>query len=170
MSIRRYGKIKIPHSACPSCGYDLGIAVPDGSKYGSIIQACPKCGKRYVDKAYREIAVDGFLDSDKKSEPDTYLAWVCLGIGVAAFCLMFLLIKTTGSLHYIFPTVGVLAFYGSHFEFKRNRKIASGERKEELEELERESRQRLLNPAYASTLARLGYAVPDEYLRTTTKN
>lgn len=156
--------INIPHIQCPCCKEDLGIAVGNGSMYGSLMRTCPKCGKEYFDPRYREIAVDGLMDSDIKPKSDTKTPWIAFGVGIGAFALMILLIATTGRLLFILPIVGVVSFALGFKTIGDNGKIRSGERAAELERLRAESEARLMNPVYARLLKARGYAVPEQYL------
>ena len=157
-------KISVPHMQCPNCGADRGIATGNGTLYGSPMQTCPNCGKVYFDPRYREIAVDGLLDSDSKGKPDSKTALIAFIVGIAAFALTILLVATTGRLVFIFPIVGVLAIALGFKTTGDNSKIRSGERAAELEKLRAESEARLQDPSYARLLQARGYAVPAQYL------
>ena len=64
---------------CPHCGKAYSIMQPKGTGfYGSPIRHCSKCGKDFIDKDYREIAIDGIRNVDtQKLSGDTIFA--CFG-------------------------------------------------------------------------------------------
>ena len=157
-------KISLPHIHCPNCNADRGLASGNGILYGSPIQTCPNCGKQFFDPRYREIAVDGLLESDSKPKADSKTALIAFGVGILAFALMILLIATTGRLLFILPIVGVIAIALGFKTLGDNKKIRSGERAAELEKLRAESEARLMDPSYAQFLKARGYAVPEQYL------
>ena len=60
-------KMKYITKKCPHCKFAYMLMEPSGGQdYGSPIQTCQKCGRQFIDKDYREIAVSGIRKTDTK--------------------------------------------------------------------------------------------------------
>ena len=132
-----------------------------GVDYGSPIQTCKKCGKLFIDKDYREIAVSGIRKTDtKKVSPFSiyiFSASLIAFIGVLVFFVM----EGTFSIGILLAVTFFLScsIYNIVTEYKEY-----DLRQEFLREEKRKSETRLSNYQYASFLKQIGYDVPPKYL------
>ena len=153
---------------CPHCGYaytvhHLGKVVA----YGSPIRRCAKCNKTYIDKDYIEIEIEGIRDVDKmRVSPQTIVLFLgCLLIsGMGIFLI-------SGGADYayigwfctiIFLASGLFLFFNELLDYKNRQKRLENEKKA--------SKERLSNPEYARALLKIGYSIPEEYLRKKTND
>lgn len=121
-------------------------------KYGCPIKVCNSCQKVFVDKEYREIAVEGIQEVDKaRVSPATivYSLFGCfLGIGV------FVSVNQIAGL--VILGLSAWLFFDEWNGYEG--------RQERLVTLRKESEERLNNPVYAALLKKMGYDVPEKYL------
>lgn len=131
--------------------------------YESPIRTCPKCKSEFLDKCWREVAIDGF--DARSNNPKLYLIGFFGFLAITIICVIcrILLINTLG--HYPSQLLGciIVGIVGSigcllilliqitGIEDKNNAKF--------LEESER----RLQDKDYVEKLIAYGYDVPDRY-------
>lgn len=158
-------KISIPVKKCRQCGAELGVSLPEGSEYGSPIRVCPTCHTQYVDRAYREIAVDGLTESDRNPKASFRDAFIMLAVALGLAVLLFVGYVYGRRLYLGILVIDVLLWLGVGYSVSDTIKKKTGKKEEELARLRAESEARLRDPEYARTLQKLGYSVPEEYLQ-----
>lgn len=153
---------------CPHCNHAYTVfEAKGGAHYGSPLLTCEKCGKHFIDKDYREIAVDGIRDVDKKKiAPGSIVLFL--------FCLLFFFVEVICFLKgesIIFDNerslaeliisflVALCMLYLVINEYK-----SYNIRQEALKKERAASEERLRNYAYAAFLKQQGYDVPKKYL------
>lgn len=151
---------------CPYCGKSISfLKYSQGEwKYGSPIRVCKKCGQKYIDKRYHEVAVDGI-------NPDSFnmkKLGTCFAIGVVALLMSALFNAYTILLKDYFylkvvgvGLIGIVMIVYSIIDFIR---IKTGAKERQLAKRAEDSVNRLKDRAYAHELVSLGYNVPEKYL------
>lgn len=149
---------------CPHCGKTYSfMQTGRRTEYGSPFRICHACSHSFVDKDYREIAIDGIHPIDKmKVSPGSVLqCFLPLGFVIVSLICGTLAGFDSGT---VWLLVGDLIFLGLAL-WLVSRDIRSY--KERIKWLEQEairSEARLSNPEYASALKRIGCRVPEKYL------
>ena len=148
---------------CPGCGQKLDM-VEQGKthKYGSPIRQCPKCARRYVDRNYHEIEIEGIRESDLSAKSSLGLALlslvICAGCAAAVIFWPFRRIPAAFIIGAALFGIGFFVMIGDAL------KILTGKRKKALEIEHQQSINRLSEREYALQLQKLGYQVPEKYL------
>lgn len=142
---------------CPHCGLKYAYWQPKNTAlYGSPFRVCSRCGKVFIDKMYKEIAVDGYNEYFlMKVQPFSIFAIV---IGI-----ILILVDVLGIKVYLAAVIGgIFLIAGIYFVISdirdHEKRIA------EYKKLKKESEDRLSDPEYAKALKELGYNVPSKYL------
>ncbi len=159
---------KIQVRVCEDCGAKLGPVLPNGSRYGSLIQQCPSCKSLYFDRSYREIAVDGFKEADLETKS---------GLGHIVLVLLLALLSTGmfilnffggfgNRMYFAIPIMAVIMWYWFATSIRNQIDTWTGKKQKELEKLKLESEKRMQNRSYADVLVQQGYRVPRKYLGT----
>ncbi len=150
--------------SCPKCGKIDGEYNANEYRYGSPIRICKKCGNKFVNSFYHEIAVDGaapgafdVMQKVKAMLITLVLFLVCLIIHTAE-------ILYRDRYHIMFPIMAVICLIFFLFCIGDIISIKSGLKKKRTDKKYAESVERLRDPAYARELADLGYNVPREFL------
>ena len=136
---------------CPHCGKPYECSTDTGKaskytklKYASPLKQCGCCKKLFLDRAYREIAVEGIWEQDMvRVSPST---WVYSAIGVFA--------GITAFSHSILLAAILI---GASIYMVLQELLTYDKRQKKLEDERRASEERLKNPACAALLKRLGY-------------
>lgn len=147
---------------CPYCG-SMNREKCNTWMYGSPIRICKSCSMKYVDRRYREVAIDGF-------DPRSVNAGLYLkGLGIFAagliVCLAWLVFQIKYMGWYPNALLGcvfacAIGTIGCAVCFIRN-KLGIDER-QNARYLE-ESEQRLANKTYVQELIEYGVDVPERY-------
>ena len=147
---------------CPKCGAQVREKC-NAWVYGSPIRTCPKCKNEFLDKRWREVAIDGFATGPKSAK--LYLGATIGFLVFTIICILWLrnLISTQG--HY--PTklagcivVGIVGTIGCFIVFLR---IITGYEDKQNAKYMAESKRRLQDKEYIDKLISFGYTVPDEF-------
>lgn len=154
----------ISESKCPHCG-KTNRAVCNAWMYGSPIRICKKCGGKYMDRQYREPAVQGFDNRTTNADMYKTIGLIC----AALFILVLVWYRfTTRNLGYytnyqvammIMDPIAVLGCFIQYFRIK------SGRMQKENEKYLAESEERLKDPQYVADLIANGYKVPEKYIK-----
>ena len=153
---------------CPKCGSAYSTMQPKGTGfYGSPLRQCSKCGELFIDKDYREIAIDGIRTADTKrlSGSTLFACTSLLFMAVALICLyindssLFSSGRSIWSIFFAIVLLGMICF------LVIDEVRGYGERQSFLEQERRNSEKRLQDYQYARFLQKLGYTVPEQYLR-----
>ena len=151
---------------CDNCGAKLGPILPNGSRYGSLIQKCPSCKSLYIDRSYREIAVDGLKEAELKSK----LREIVITLLLALLLTGFFVLNTFGGfgnrVYLAVPIMAVVMWYWFATSIADQIDTWTGKKQKELEKLKLESEERMRNRSYVDVLIQQGYNVPQKYLRT----
>ena len=153
--------MKYTTKKCPNCGNTYAWLEPKYMvNYGSPIRYCAKCGTRFIDRDYKEIAIDGFRKTFiAKVRPFSIICTI-VGLGLFAMEIFYFGGSDLAIFSYIFGGLfiltGVISIIGDIKDHE--------ERKKEFERLKRESEERLSDPEYAQLLKDLGFYVPPQFL------
>lgn len=112
---------------------------------------CPKCGKVFIDREYREIELEGIRKVDtRRVSPRTIVDTVMLGgVGIAT-----VVNEVWGGI--VFLIGAIYIFFDEYCGYNK---------RQEALKLETEmSRLRLENPKYAQALKENGFYVPEHYI------
>ena len=152
--------------SCPHCGFPYSVAQPAKSGfYGSPFQRCQLCGQQFIDKDYREIAVSGIRNVDTQH---VSVGTAILGVFPFLFMVSGLYIGFSASFdtQTILITAGGALFFAGVLWLVVSEAKGYDERQKFLKKESARSEARLQNPQYAAELKRLGYHVPEKYLRS----
>ncbi len=135
--------------------------------YGSPIRNCKFCHAEYLDRRWREVAIDGYDPRSMNSA--LYLKGM---IGFAVFALVAALftvysIQTRGSYNMRGAACILLGAFGSVMCLILFLRIKLGFEEKSQEKYRNESITRLQNPDYVQKLMHYGYHVPEEYQQYT---
>lgn len=160
--------MEVNEGKCPFCGHKFFFYNKDAYYYGSPIQTCKKCGSKYIDRRYHEIAIEGIRSADSPSVVPFIIAILIGGFFIyRAFCLFGSYhrsgtLPTNDILAVLFVVFGALFIVFSIIEIIRT---LTGGKQRKMDKLYRESDERMQNRVYAQTLENAGYNVPEKYLR-----
>lgn len=139
---------------CPYCHHAYVINDSHGSYYiGSPIRVCKKCGKNFIDKEFKELALTDIKPWDKLP--------ISVGTVIAvlfAFIMVFAAIKSSWNWFVIIPIAIALYLLISDI-------VGYKSKMQWIEEERKASFDRLSNPQYAAFLKELGYDVPNSFLK-----
>ena len=147
---------------CPHCG-GMVREKCNAWVYGSPIRTCPQCKQEFLDKRWREVAIDGITTGLKSAK--LYLGATIGFLLFTIICTLWLrnMIATQG--HY--PTrlvgcivVGIVGTAGCAVVFLR---IVTGYEDKQNAKYMAESRRRLQDKNYIDKLVSFGYTVPDKF-------
>ena len=147
---------------CPSCGKHNREDTNTWC-YGTPIRHCRHCDGEYLDRRWREVAVEGF---DPRSTNSSLYLKGCIGFALFAAIMalwIFWSIRTKGyymTLNAFCVGLGVLASIACFVLWIRIR--TGAESKNQAPYME-ESMQRMQDPAYVQKLISYGYQVPDTF-------
>ena len=149
---------------CPKCGEKTKESC-NLWVYGSPIRYCVRCKQEYLDKRWREVAIDGF--DPRSTNPGLYLK-ATLGFGAAALALggwLYYSINFMHSYNTIFVALAAICGIATVlFLVMLIRNKMGVEDKINAASLA-ESRRRLQNPEYVRKLQEYGYQIPEEFLQ-----
>lgn len=142
---------------CPKCRKIYGFSYHSDDpadeyylkKYGSPIKTCPKCQTVFLDKEYKEIAIEGF--EYRRLGPLTYIiggigTWLGISICISGGVASGLIVSTISAGSVVYTVLW----------HRKRRKFLVGETIRSVE--------RMRDPEYAAVLKEYGYSVPDKYL------
>jgi hypothetical protein len=156
---------------CDNCGAKLDPILSDGSRYGSPIRECPSCKRLYIDRSYREIAVDGFKEADL--EQKSGLGYIVLSLLLALLSTGMFFLNCFGGfgnrVYFAIPVMAVIMWYWFAESLGTLIDVRTGKKQKELEKLRQESEERMRNRSYADVLVQHGYNVPQKYLGAESK-
>ena len=149
---------------CPYCGKTIRVKRYKAEHaYGSPVRACEHCGKTYIDRYYRELALEdpGSLDRRKITPKNIgMLLFGSLVIILAGFLfpeqkdlMIKILLMALGALLALSASWVIITEYTTY-----------GRRMQFFDEERAASEQRLSDPAYALKLKNAGFIVPERYL------
>lgn len=152
---------------CPYCNSSYSIMQPKGTGfYGSPIRQCATCGKQFLDKDYREIAIDGVRPVDLKRVTTGTIILSVLGF-LFGLLLVYCYFGETPSVWYLVGAA-ISIFISGYLVIGE---IAGYSKRQAYLEMERKrSEIRLRDPDYVYALRKLGYYVPDSLLRKIDRN
>ena len=149
---------------CPHCNYPYTVLESKGAGYyGSPVRTCNKCGQTFIDKDYREIAIQGIREIDTQKISARTILFLIIGIffGVGIFYLfdVDVISVIVAIIAVLLPTLNLISEYRNY-----------GKRQAYLTMEKINSERRLENHEYAVFLKSLGYDVPKKYLEQNEKN
>lgn len=148
---------------CPKCG-EKTREQSNTWGYGSPIRFCPRCKQEYLDRRWREVAIDGF--DPKSTSPGFYLKAFLLLVVVAAISGGWLYYTTHVKNYYstLVVTVVIISVIGAVACLGLSIWIALGFAAKTNSHYLEESKRRLRNADYVRKLQAYGYVIPSEYL------
>ena len=149
---------------CPHCGKKLAGYQRGQCWYGSPIVTCKSCGKRYVDRRFHEIAVEGAVKNDLSLRRDGLVALLAVGGFAIAFGMNYHMVVTWERYSVRNVLIQALAVVLLLFAAVDAVSILTGIKAKWVERERQASEARLRDRAYAQELADLGWSVPDQYL------
>ena len=152
--------------SCPHCGLSYSVMQPEKSGfYGSPFRKCSLCGNTFIDKDYREIAVSGIRNVDTQRFS---FGAAALGIFPSLFMVIGLWLGFSSGFdtRSILFSCGGALFVSVVVWLVLSEVKGYDERQKFLKEESARSEARLQNPQYAAELKRIGYRVPEKYLRS----
>lgn len=154
--------INYVESICPHCGAKNREGC-NTWMYGSPIRTCKSCNHEYLERKWREVAIDGF--DPRSTNAGFYLKG---GLGMFAFggvCLMILLYLSFTKGYYPTKLLAcvILSFAASVICLIMFLRIKLGFDDKYNAVFLEESKNRLKDPEYIKKLEEYGYTVPDEY-------
>lgn len=149
---------------CPKCGKKF-MESCNAWVYGSPIRTCPKCNSEFLDKRWREVAIDGF-----EPRANNKILNIVGFFGFLAFTIICAgILYTMSSVNGRYPiklvgcvVLGAIATIGCGVLFLRQ--ITGYEDKKNQKYME-ESQKRMQDKNYVEKLVAYGYSVPDKYRR-----
>lgn len=149
---------------CPKCGARVHEKC-NAWVYGSPVRTCPHCKEEFLDKRWREVAIDGFATGPKNAK--LYLGAAVGFLLVTIVCILWLgsMVRTQG--HYPIKIVacigvGIMGTIVCATVFVR---IITGYEDKENTRYMDESKRRLQDRNYVDKLISFGYTVPDEFVK-----
>ncbi len=147
---------------CPNCGAKTKESC-NTWMYGSPVKTCASCNTEYIDRRWREVAIDGF--DPRSSNSGFYLKGLLGFVVFTVVCVLLLFLMSASSGH--FPLKLLIAaiggILGSVFCAYRLFVIKSGIQDKDNAVFMTESKQRLKNSEYVEKLEKYGYKIPDEF-------
>ncbi len=152
--------------ACPECGYKFFTFEPQQRFYGSPIRTCKKCGGKYFDARYHELAIEGVPAKETSKIPAVLLMFLGAFLMYRGNHLWDMKqLSTPEFMQKVLPVlllvVGGIFALGGIYEFYA---VLSGKKAAKMQKLVDESEERLKNPVYAQELKAMGLPVPEQYL------
>lgn len=148
---------------CPHCG-KMNREHCNAWMYGSPLRTCKKCGKKYIDRRYREPALQGF--DRRTTDPKLYktACIICAALFILAICWYRFTTRNLG--YYTNYQIGLLimcpiAIVGCVVQYLR---ITGGSMDRANQKYLSESEERLKDKQYVADLIANGYKVPDKYI------
>ena len=141
---------------CPACG---SRDKTNMYMYGSPIRKCNRCGKEYLNRRFREVAIDGYDPKTTTPMPTIKALLGCIAMTI--ICFVFL--------HYfksklkITIMTGVMILADVFYLVMLLRYFMGIEKKHNEEEMER-SEERLKDKSYVEKLQSYGYIIPSKYI------
>ncbi|MBR1737225.1 MAG: hypothetical protein IJ736_09460 [Firmicutes bacterium] len=149
-------------STCPNCGKKIKENC-NTWLYGSPIRKCSSCNTEYLDKRWREAAIDGF--DPRSTNSAFYLKAALTFLVFTIACSLYLAFTINILGHYSAKVVaciclGALATFACSFLYLR---IKLGFEDKKNNTYLQESKERLKDAEYINKLENYGYTIPDEY-------
>ncbi|MCR5142196.1 MAG: hypothetical protein K6C68_06680 [Ruminococcus sp.] len=147
---------------CSHCG-KMNRESCNAWMYGSPIRFCKKCGEKYIDRRYREPAIQGFDNRTMSAELYLKIAPIFAGIFVLALIWNRYTVTHLGyftTYQILFMLVGGLGAVGGIVQYFR---IKLGIEEKSNQRYLAESEERLKNPEYVADLIANGFNVPEKY-------
>lgn len=149
---------------CPHCGAKIPSYVAGKWLYGSPLRTCKKCGTRYIDSRYHEIALEGIRAYDISVKPSLRTALLGLVISLISAGVLYVEWNYQDYYHpmffYTIPAGMLMVLWGI-IDAVRTK---LGSKTKKMEKLRKESIERLSDKNYAHDLAARGFYIPEEYL------
>lgn len=146
---------------CPHCGAktkeDCNTWV-----YGSPIRRCRKCGQEYLDKRWREVAIDGF--DPRSQDASFYMKGALLLAAFTALCAGWMVLQINMKGYYTTRNLAcvILGSLGTVLCIFLAIRIKFGFEDKNNAKFMEESKQRLKNPEYVQKLREYGYQIPED--------
>ena len=152
-------KLPVAGEKCPHCGKKIPLYNENEYKYGSPIVSCTYCGKKYIDKRYHELAVEGMPHTELNSARYRLFAIICAAVSVLLFAVWFLMYKTGGRVMLEIAVMAPIFALVAVFNLVEFVKVKTGIKEKQLEKYMEESKKRLSDQVYAAELKENGYHI-----------
>lgn len=150
-------KIRGTFGCCPYCGAKIKDYVENKWLYGSPLRICEKCGEKYIDSRYHEIALEGYQPGALSVKRDLKAIAILAAILLVSFAVHFYEMNFSSYYHPIYYFIIPMTALGIIFMTADIVRIKTGAKEKALEKLRAESEERLKNEEYAAALKEIGY-------------
>ncbi len=150
--------------SCPKCGKVDGEYNINEYRYGSPIRTCKKCGNKFLNKFYHEIAVDGAAPGAFDVMQKVKGMLISLGLFLGCVTVHAIEIFYRDRFHTVFPIMALAGIVCFLFCIGDIIAIKSGLKQKRTDKKYAESIERLKDMDYARELENFGYNVPPEFL------
>ena len=148
---------------CPHCG-KMNREACNAWMYGSPIRVCKKCGGKYMDRRYREPAVQGFDQRTTDANLYKTVSIICGAVFILVLCWYRYTTINRGyytNYQVAFLIMLPIALVGCLIQYIR---IKSGAMAKANAKYLAQSEERLKDKQYVADLIANGYKVPEKYL------
>lgn len=149
---------------CPYCKRKILFYERNCWKYGSPVKKCKKCGERYMDSRYHEIAIEGIGSGIFSVKNNIIVLLISVGLLLLSYLIYMFEISYLGYYHISWYFVMGFLVFGIAYLIIDLIRILTGLKARKVERLFRESENRLSDKDYARELWINGYGVPKKYL------
>ena len=156
--------IQSTNGKCPNCGKPISNYNASSTDYGSPIRTCKCCGQKYLDRRYRELAIEEPWASDLKASTGVKTALMGLVILAVSGGFTLFTLHFRGYYYKKMALVAILSLLVIGYGIFDAIRVKTGGKAKSIEKKRADSEQRLMDRAYAQQLADLGYNVPNKYL------
>ncbi|MBP5281789.1 MAG: hypothetical protein J6Z22_04740 [Lachnospiraceae bacterium] len=148
------------------CGH-CGETVKEKSNmwaYGSPIRFCPRCKQEYLDRRWREVAIEGF--DPKSTSPAYYVKafFLCLACLAVSGGWTYYTVHYRNEYHTAMVALIIVSAIGAIGCLILSLGIALGFMKKGNEQYLQESERRMRDPEYVKKLQAYGYRIPEKYM------
>ena len=147
---------------CPHCGKKAALYNENEYKYGSPIVQCSGCGKKYIDKRFHEIAIEGMPTGLMNTARYARFALIGVVLSIVSLAVSFVMYKAFGRVDLRVAIFCPLFIIVSLFNVIELIKVKTGMKSKELEKQMEESKKRLQDPVYVAELEENGYTLPKQ--------
>lgn len=149
---------------CPYCGKTIRVKRSKAEHaYGSPVRACEFCKKTYIDRYYRELALEDPGKIDRRKVAPKNIGMLLFGV-LAILLGVFLFPEQKDiMIKVLLIALGALLAFSAAWVLVTEYRTYDA-RMKFFDEERAESEKRLKDPEYAQKLKNAGYHVPERYL------
>lgn len=149
---------------CPYCGKTIRVKRYKAEHaYGSPVRTCEHCAKTYIDRYYRELALEGEKSIDRRKIAPKNVGMMLFGILIVLFGAFLFPEEKDIMIRVLLIILGGLLTLSAAWVLITEYRTYDA-RMKFFEEERAESEKRLKDNEYAQKLKNAGYRVPERYL------